>query len=63
MLFPCTDAKHREQRGCASGDDPGNPPCRQKTDAVSGGKIGLQLTLTPQDYEKACRAVFCDLTR
>lgn len=31
--------------------------------AVSGGKIGLQLTLTPGDYEKACHAVFCDLTR
>ncbi|MCD7737272.1 MAG: Cys-tRNA(Pro) deacylase [Lachnospiraceae bacterium] len=31
--------------------------------AVSGGKIGLQLELTPQDYEKACRAVFCDVTR
>ncbi|MCD8023809.1 MAG: Cys-tRNA(Pro) deacylase [Lachnospiraceae bacterium] len=31
--------------------------------AVSGGKIGLQLTLTPQDYAKACSATFCDLTR
>lgn len=31
--------------------------------AVSGGKIGLQLMLTPRDYEKAARASFCDLTR
>ncbi|MCD7744608.1 MAG: Cys-tRNA(Pro) deacylase [Lachnospiraceae bacterium] len=31
--------------------------------AVSGGKIGVQLLLAPRDYEKACRAVFCDLTR
>ena len=28
---------------------------------VSGGKIGVQLELTPQDYEKACGAKFCDL--
>ena len=28
---------------------------------VSGGKIGVQLELAPQDYEKACHAVFCDL--
>ncbi|MCD8106022.1 MAG: Cys-tRNA(Pro) deacylase [Lachnospiraceae bacterium] len=31
--------------------------------AVSGGKIGLQLTLSPHDYEKACKAAFCDLVR
>lgn len=30
---------------------------------VSGGKIGAQIELTPQDYEKACKAVFCDLTQ
>lgn len=30
---------------------------------VSGGKIGAQLELTPQDYEKACHAVFCDLIK
>lgn len=29
---------------------------------VSGGKIGAQIELTPQDYEKACNAVFCSLT-
>ncbi|MCD7820480.1 MAG: Cys-tRNA(Pro) deacylase, partial [Lachnospiraceae bacterium] len=28
--------------------------------AGSGGKIGLQRTIAPHDYEKACRAVFCD---
>ncbi len=31
--------------------------------SVSGGKIGLQLSLAPRDYEKACGAVFCPLTR
>ncbi|MCD8012559.1 MAG: Cys-tRNA(Pro) deacylase [Lachnospiraceae bacterium] len=31
--------------------------------AVSGGKIGVQLLLSPRDYEKACQAVFCNLTR
>ncbi|MCC8065771.1 MAG: Cys-tRNA(Pro) deacylase [Clostridiales bacterium] len=36
---------------------------RFETIAVSGGKIGVQLTLAPRDYEKACHAVFCDLTR
>lgn len=30
---------------------------------VSGGRIGAQIELTPQDYEKACQAVFCDLVR
>jgi Cys-tRNA(Pro)/Cys-tRNA(Cys) deacylase len=30
---------------------------------VSGGKIGAQIQLTPQDYEKACGAVFCDLIK
>lgn len=30
---------------------------------VSGGKIGAQIELTPQDYEKACQAVFCDLIK
>lgn len=30
---------------------------------VSGGRIGAQIELTPQDYEKACEAVFCDLVR
>lgn len=30
---------------------------------VSGGKIGVQLQLSPQDYEKACQAVFSDLTQ
>lgn len=30
---------------------------------VSGGRIGMQLELAPRDYEKACRAVFADLTR
>lgn len=30
---------------------------------VSGGHIGAQIELTPQDYEKACQAVFCDLVR
>lgn len=29
---------------------------------VSGGKIGAQIELTPQDYEKACGAKFCSLT-
>lgn len=29
---------------------------------VSGGKIGTQLALTPQDYQKACQAVSCSLT-
>lgn len=29
---------------------------------VSGGKIGSQIELAPQDYQKACSAVFCDLT-
>ena len=28
---------------------------------VSGGKIGVQLELAPQDYEKACHATFCNL--
>lgn len=28
---------------------------------VSGGKIGVQLELAPQDYEKVCHATFCDL--
>lgn len=30
---------------------------------ISGGKIGAQIELTPQDYEKACGAVFCDLIK
>lgn len=30
---------------------------------VSGGKIGAQIELTPQDYEKACGAVFGSLTK
>jgi Cys-tRNA(Pro)/Cys-tRNA(Cys) deacylase len=30
---------------------------------VSGGKIGAQIELTPQDYEKACGAVFTDLIK
>lgn len=30
---------------------------------VSGGKIGAQIELTPGDYQKACSAVFCPLTR
>ncbi len=30
---------------------------------VSGGRIGAQLSLAPRDYQKACRAVFCPLTR
>jgi Cys-tRNA(Pro)/Cys-tRNA(Cys) deacylase len=30
---------------------------------VSGGKIGAQIQLTPQDYEKACGAIFCDLIK
>lgn len=29
---------------------------------VSGGRIGSQIELTPQDYQKACGAVFCALT-
>ena len=29
---------------------------------VSGGKIGAQIELAPQDYQKACGAVFCELT-
>ncbi len=29
---------------------------------VSGGKIGAQIELTPEDYKKACGAVFCALT-
>lgn len=29
---------------------------------VSGGKIGSQIELSPQDYQKACGAVFCNLT-
>lgn len=29
---------------------------------VSGGKIGAQIELAPQDYQKACQAVFYDLT-
>lgn len=29
---------------------------------VSGGKIGAQIELAPRDYQKACNAVFCDLT-
>lgn len=29
---------------------------------VSGGRIGSQIELTPQDYQKACSAVFSDLT-
>ena len=28
---------------------------------VSGGKIGAQIELAPQDYQKACGAVFCEL--
>lgn len=28
---------------------------------VSGGKIGAQIELTPQDYAAACKAVFCDI--
>lgn len=28
---------------------------------VSGGKIGLQIELTPQDYAASCKATFCDL--
>ncbi|MCC8138541.1 MAG: Cys-tRNA(Pro) deacylase [Clostridiales bacterium] len=36
---------------------------RHEKIAVSGGKIGVQLTLAPRDYEKACQAVFCPLTR
>ncbi len=31
--------------------------------SVSGGKIGVQLELAPRDYQKACNAVFCPLTR
>lgn len=30
---------------------------------VSGGKIGAQIELSPLDYEKACNAVFSDLTQ
>lgn len=30
---------------------------------VSGGKIGAQIELAPVDYEKACHAVFCELTQ
>lgn len=30
---------------------------------VSGGKIGAQMELAPDDYQKACNAVFCDLTQ
>lgn len=30
---------------------------------VSGGRIGAQIELTPQDYQKACGAVFCDLIK
>jgi Cys-tRNA(Pro)/Cys-tRNA(Cys) deacylase len=30
---------------------------------VSGGRIGAQLELTPQDYQRACGAVFCDLIK
>ena len=29
---------------------------------VSGGKIGAQIELAPQDYQKACGAIFCELT-
>lgn len=28
---------------------------------VSGGKIGVQLELSPQDYAASCKAVFCSL--
>lgn len=30
---------------------------------VSGGKIGVQIELTPEDLAKACSGVFCELTR
>ena len=30
---------------------------------VSGGKIGAQIELTPDDFAKACGGVFCALTR
>ena len=29
---------------------------------VSGGRIGAQIELAPQDYQKACGAAFCELT-
>ena len=30
---------------------------------VSGGKIGAQIELTPQDYSASCKASFCDLVK
>lgn len=30
---------------------------------VSGGKIGTQIELSPQDYAASCRAVFCDIVQ
>lgn len=30
---------------------------------VSGGKIGAQVELSPQDYQKACGAIFASLTQ
>lgn len=30
---------------------------------VSGGRIGTQIELVPSDYQKACHAEFCALTR
>lgn len=30
---------------------------------VSGGKIGMQIELTPDDYQKACGAQVCDLIK
>lgn len=30
---------------------------------VSGGKIGVQIELKPQDFAAACGGTFCDLTR